>query len=415
MSASTSNQSNKIALQSISASSPYCPGQRIDSFVGWITYYIAIITFLLLLGASTVIIVESSQSSNTAALFTSSTRHPMNSRALFIASPSILKHTRFTNHRGFNLHDHVTTYNRPSSKAAIANCKLDHSKPHGYYTCSSTTTRLFHSNSNSDNNIKSSDSNNTKRSMSTNSYNENQQSSLTEQLATRLVQGSSSIPDTTTTTTLCNINKTIKACIAVAGGGSNAASSIVSIPGASSVLLESIVTYDRKSFAEFVTQNIVRDNDACGGCDEDWLMDLEDMSTASSSSDGNSNREGQSDVSHNDSTFHFCSTQASILLSKSALHRSLQLTTPSFTNHCLYCIGVGCTSSLVGKISTSSSNEGEETVNEDDVNEIQRTKRKSRAYIACSTLKDGTWVWEIELDNSDSSSNRNGRRTRSEE
>ena len=248
--------------------------------------------------------------------------------------------------------------------------------------------------------------------MSTNSYNENQQSSLTEQLATRLVQGSSQ-PAKTATPTHKN-NKPIKACIAVAGGGSNAASSILSIPGASSVLLESIVTYDRKSFAEFVTQNIVN----CGSDDEDWLIDLETMSAATSSSDGNNNREGQGDISHNVSTFHFCSTQASILLSKSALHRSLQLTTPNFTNHCLYCIGVGCTSSLVGKISTPSSNEGEETDNEyveDDVNEVRRAKRKSRAYIACSTMKDGTWVWEIELDNSDGSSNRNGRRTRSEE
>ena len=211
MSASTSNQSNKIALQRISASSSYCPGQRIDSFVGWITYYIATFTFLLLVGAST-FVVESSQSSNTAALFTSSTRHPMNSRALFISSPSILTRTRFVNHRGFNNLHHVTTSNnRPSFKAAISNCKLDHSKLRGYYTCSSTTTRLFHSNNN--NIISSSDSNNTKRSMSTNSYNENQQFSLTEQLATRLVQ--SSIPDTTTTT--LNNSKPIKACIAVAG------------------------------------------------------------------------------------------------------------------------------------------------------------------------------------------------------
>ena len=41
---------------------------------------------------------------------------------LHILRYSILKRTRFGNHRGFNLH-HVTTYNNRPSSTAITNCK----------------------------------------------------------------------------------------------------------------------------------------------------------------------------------------------------------------------------------------------------------------------------------------------------
>jgi len=213
----------------------------------------------------------------------------------------------------------------------------------------------------------------------------NDDESLTSQLATCLIEGKTS--DTDSNNKHQNL---MKACIAIAGGGSSAASSIVSTPGASAVLLESIVTYDRRSYAEFVEKNIVLENGS--GDSDEQSVELEKIME-----DGDD---------RNDESFSFCSTQASILLSKSALHRSIQLSTPNFTNQCLHCIGVSCTSSLVGKLSAS---DGDVESDEEMATKIRRESRKSRAYIACSTLKDGTWVWEVELDNSSS------RRSRLEE
>ena len=240
------------------------------------------------------------------------------------------------------------------------------------------------------------------------------QSSLTQQLATRLIQGDQQTPQTP-----------MKACIAIAGGGSNSAAAIASVPGASSLLLESIVTYDRRSFADFVTQNAVLE----GGdkSQNKWLSDLESLegvrfvrsfSRSSSAGDGNSSAainaaDDQSSNTSDDDTFHFCSAQAAILLSKSALHRSMQLS-PSFQDKCLHCIGVGSTSSLVGKLTNNDGDEASE----------RRRKRKSRVYVACTTLRDGTLLWEVELssaendavvDSSHDSAQFQSRRTRAEE
>lgn len=235
--------------------------------------------------------------------------------------------------------------------------------------------------------------------------------SLMEQLAIRLVQGKNTGAESPP-----NLIKPMKACIAVAGGGSNAASSIASIPGASSILLESIVTYDRRSFAEFVTQNIAQKND------ERWLVDMEhtistdlgDSLSSRESSSTSSSSSSSFSINKQKESFQFCSLQAAVLLSRSSLRRSIQLT-PSFQDRCLNCVGVGCTSSLVGK-TVSEVNDGEK--------KNGRNGRKSKAYISFSTVKDGTWVWELELDNgdnacssrsnSDSTAN-NGRRSRPQE
>jgi len=203
---------------------------------------------------------------------------------------------------------------------------------------------------------------------------------LTSTLATCLIEGKTSNTDSNN-----KYQSPMKACIAIAGGGSSAASSIVSTPGASAVLLESIVTYDRRSYAEFVEKNIVLENGS--GNSDEQLVELEKIME-----DGD-----------DDESFSFCSTQASILLSKAALHRSIELSTPNFTNQCLHCIGVSCTSSLVGKLSAS---DGDVESDEEMATKVRRESRKSLAYIACSTLKDGTWVWEIELDNGVGSSRR---------
>ena len=208
---------------------------------------------------------------------------------------------------------------------------------------------------------------------------EDQPSSLTSQLAAELVDGQPSS------------KRPIRACIAIAGGGSNAASAITSTPGASSLLLESLVTYDRQSFAEFVTENIDINDD------EGWLSKLDSMGdTGSNISDSSSNE-----------MFHFASAQAAVLLSKSALRRSLQLS-PSFQDRCLRCCGVGSASTLVGLPSPNV------------VIDERRKKRKSRAYVACSTLRDGTTIWEVELsngcgENGTDQSNLQDKRTRSQE
>jgi len=176
----------------------------------------------------------------------------------------------------------------------------------------------------------------------------------TRNLAARLVEGSGGDVSSL---------QPMNLVVAVAGGGSSAASSIASTPGASSILLESVVTYDRRSYAEFVSANLE------GKSNGSWLQKL----------DGSTCKDG-------DSSFSFCSSQSALLLSRSALSRSLQLTS-SFQSTA-NCIGVGCTSSLVGKVS----------VEGDDIG--KRKGRKSRAYIAVSDVLHGTTVFDIELDGS---------------
>ncbi len=227
------------------------------------------------------------------------------------------------------------------------------------------------------------------------------QKSLMEQLSIRLVQGNDKAAKSSP-----NSLQPMRACVAVAGGGSNAASSIASVPGASSILLESIVTYDRRSFADFVTHNIAQTDD------ERWLADMEhDISTDPTGGLSSSESSSTSSTSNQRvESFQFCSIQAAILLARSSLRRSIQLT-PSFQDRCLNCIGVGCTSALIGKLSSQA---------DDEEKNNGRTGRRSKAYIACSTVRDGTLVWELELDNGSSSNvdttaNINLRRSRSEE
>jgi len=119
------------------------------------------------------------------------------------------------------------------------------------------------------------------------------------------------------------------------------------------------VTYDRRSFAEFVTN-----------CNQrDVVLDRD------------SNDDIDMGDNNNPSQFSFCSTQAAILLSQSALSRSIQLS-PRLQDRALYCVGVGCASALVGN--TESTN-----------------GRISTAFIALSTLRMGTTVWEVKLENSE--------------
>jgi hypothetical protein len=211
----------------------------------------------------------------------------------------------------------------------------------------------------------------------------------------------------------------IRACIAVAGGGSCATSSILSVPGASSVLLESVVVYDRLSFAEYVSGSAIRDLGRWEGgmtspppppADADASFDVPDDGgdgdgeCTTDASDGgivgddddNDALVGSNELPSSSSSsssypssapFKFCSIEAAMLLSKAALHRSLHLS-PSVNDRILRCTGVGCTSSLVADVPGSSSGR-------------RRRGRRSRAYVACSTPADGTFVWEMILDDDD--------------
>jgi len=206
------------------------------------------------------------------------------------------------------------------------------------------------------------------------------QRSLSEMLATRLVRGRISSSNNDDNNDDNDKDEgAIRACIAIAGGGSYATSSILSIPGASSVLLESVVVYDRKSFGEYLSCNT---ND-----DDRWLKDMDDQVVArwkggamEKNDDDVSFATSDADIDENiKRSFKFCSIEAAMLLSHSALRRSVNLSS-NFADRCLRSTGVGCTSSLV-----AGPGEG-------------RKGRKSRAYVACSTLSSGTWVWELEFD-----------------
>jgi len=244
------------------------------------------------------------------------------------------------------------------------------------------------------------------KNMSITSNNEQGVVSITDELAAWLVQGKIP-PQIHPSISLNNpkrVQHSMKACLAIAGGGSKAASSIASVPGASSVLLESVVPYDRRSFAEFVTNNLsfggVSDESSDNEYDSSWFIELQSMgekrldksfsvvSSSASDEDNNNKMTSKTESSGIGGSFHFCSTEAAILLSKAALNRSMQLS-PRFQDKSLHCIGVACTSSLVGKLLT----DGVELTEK----ERRMSARKSKAFIACTTSKNGTWAWDVEL------------------
>lgn len=104
-------------------------------------------------------------------------------------------------------------------------------------------------------------------------------------------------------------------CIAIAGGGGHALSTLAATPGASSILLEGVVTYDRRSYRSYV------------GLSSSFEK-----------------------ISHN-------SKEAARLASEEALRRCMTFKSNKPTQMGK-CIGVGCTSALVSAPSSSSSNGG---------------------------------------------------------
>ena len=112
-------------------------------------------------------------------------------------------------------------------------------------------------------------------------------SSTVHQVAQRLVENNN------------NDNDNALVCIAIAGGGGCAISALASTPGASSMLLEGTVTYDRKSLDNYIQQSLT----------------------------------------------NYVSSQTAQLLSQRALARAMQYRN-SLQDQCK-CIGVGASSALV--------------------------------------------------------------------
>ena len=129
----------------------------------------------------------------------------------------------------------------------------------------------------------------------------------------------------------------ITACLSIAGGGSTAISSITSVPGSSNFLLDGSVLYDRKSIAQYL----------------------------SPSSSLSARVKGPCDSSNEHAKFSFVSADTSSLLSTTALHQGMKLS--STLQQSLNVLGVGCTSTVVS-IPDPSSNR----------------KRVSRAHIVLS-------------------------------
>ena len=240
--------------------------------------------------------------------------------------------------------------------------------------------------------------NNTLRMMSSSSQQQHDggdaaNNSLSQQLATRLIHGKT------------NNSRSMKASIAIAGGGSSAISAIASTSGASSLLLEGIVTYDRLSFAEFVSSNLNVDVDNVDG----GVFSDKNNKSSSGSSSNNNDHDDNNNKSSSSSSFSFCSAQAAILLSQSALSRGIQLS-PNFHDRSLYCVGVGCASVLYGgRLEDDGTDDG-------DGGRV----RTSKAYIAISSLREGTNVTEVKLEddsnnNADDGDKNKNKRSRAEE
>jgi len=128
--------------------------------------------------------------------------------------------------------------------------------------------------------------------------------------------------------------------IAIAGGGSGALSALTATPGASSFLLEGIISYDRISYANFITSPSILQNGIFGT---------------------------RSKVESIPTDFKFSSKLAAEYLAEASLHKSLEYTlsktdstNQDINNVYKYmsnCIGVGCASMLSSTPGTRKSNQ----------------------------------------------------------
>jgi len=152
-----------------------------------------------------------------------------------------------------------------------------------------------------------------------------------------------------------------KLSFAIAGGGSKAISSLVSTPGASAVLLNGSVLYDRNSFCQYISHHVSNPN---------YVENFQA-------------RDGQ---------FGFASSGAAVLLSQAALHHAFEFQSviADMTNKA---VAIGCTSTLVSH---------------------GREDRNSRAHISLAAGDGKGIIWDILMSNQDSKDS-DERRNREEE
>ena len=145
-------------------------------------------------------------------------------------------------------------------------------------------------------------------------------SDLCHRLADQIINGNDSSSDSSSTS-----KAPPRLCLAIAGGGSPALSALTSTPNASRSLVEGIVAYDRRSFADFIGSHLPPTS-----------ADIVHKLTA-----------GNGVGKNNSSGFSFSSSTAAHLLANAALHRALQLS-PTL-GQMRDCAGVGCASVLVSQ------------------------------------------------------------------
>jgi nicotinic acid mononucleotide adenylyltransferase len=151
-----------------------------------------------------------------------------------------------------------------------------------------------------------------------------------------------------------------KLSFAIAGGGSKAISSLVSTPGASSVLLNGSVLYDRNSYCQYISQHVSNMN----------------------SVENYQSRDGQ---------FGFASRGSAVLLSQAALHHAFQQS--CIADMTKKTLAVGCTSTLVSH---------------------GREDRNSRAHISLVSGDGRGVIWDVLMSKEESNYGAD-RRTRAEE
>ena len=162
-------------------------------------------------------------------------------------------------------------------------------------------------------------------------------------------------------------------CLAIAGGGSPALSALTSTPNASSALVEGVVAYDRRSFADYI------------GAHPPPSSTIVSQLTTGKGEIGKNNTSG----------FSFSSPTAAHLLANAALHRSLQLS-PSL-ELMKNCVGGGGASALVSQ---------------------SRPDKRSRAHVMVTRCDGRTVQTDVVLSNqgrTDGGTDGDGRRSRREE
>jgi nicotinic acid mononucleotide adenylyltransferase len=158
----------------------------------------------------------------------------------------------------------------------------------------------------------------------------------------------------------------VQFAVAIAGGGSHFLSTLASTPGASAVLLEGVVAYDRESFHDYLYSN--RQGDAL----EKQLLEL------SVQGETIITEPATDDIISRPKTWRYASKEASLLLGSAAMHRGLYLTTRSMSD----------SSSSEGAMSRMKQTVGVALTSKLSTRSSSRPERRSQAFCIV-TRSDG--------------------------